>query len=183
MKKSVTICLWIIGILFILCFCECGARKVSKEQSKEQTKTETVDNSVIEKNVDANVKTTIETKVDDKNETVTQETIYEPSDNAKESFVIEKDGTKVILNNAKKIVRNTTQKNNTQTSADTKKEEVKKESDKEQKVIKHFEITKKESILKESKRSGAKWYSYWWIYLIILGVLYFLFKRFRIFEL
>lgn len=125
----------------------CGARKVQKEQSKEQAKTELADNSVTEKQVDTNVKTTVETKVDDKNETITEETIYEPQDSSKESFIIEKDGTKVILSNAKKIVRNTAQKNNTQTEQFGKTEQLKKESEKEQKNV---------SLMNEGNKTESK---------------------------
>lgn len=117
MKTIIKILL--LGLFFALIglgLISCGARHVQKSESKEETKAETVDNSVIEKQVDTNVKTTVETKVDDKNETVTEETTYTPEDPTKEASIIEKDGTKTVLNNTKKTFTKTTKKNNTQNS-------------------------------------------------------------------
>lgn len=153
-KKSV-----IYGaLIFVLLFwmCSCGARKLQKSQSKEETKTTVTDNSTTQSNTDTNVKTTTTVKVDDKNENVTEETIIEPVDASKESFVIGKDGTKVVLNNAKKIVRKTTQKNNTKTELFGNSEQLKKEAVKEQKVIKQESISKKE---KSSKELDKKQYN------------------------
>jgi ABC-type Na+ efflux pump permease subunit len=159
--------------------CSCGARRVNKQSTKEEIKTELVDNSTTEKQSETNVKTTTTVKVDDKNETVTEETVYEPSNNTKESFVIEKDGTKVILNNAKKIVRKTTKNNNTKTELVNNIDELKKEVQKEQKDIAQKTVSVKENSSKEIKKEPVPWY-YFIIVLAVLGIIYWLLKKFRI---
>jgi len=130
--------------VFLLSMCSCGARKSTVDKSKEETKTEIKDNSVNEIKTDTNVKTTTTVKTDDKNETVTEETILEPADNTKESFVIEKDGTKVVLNNVKKTVKKTTQKNNTKSESAIVKVENLLEVLKQNKEVKQTKTTKKE---------------------------------------
>lgn len=182
MKKT-NVIIATLFLIFILSMCSCGTRKVSIDKSKEETKSETVENSVIEKQVDTNVKTTTETKTDDKNETVTQETIYEPSDNTKESFVIEKDGTKVILNNAKKIVRNTSQKNNTQYQTNQYVDSVKKENAKELKSIKQKYSSEKETKSKDIEKKAVnimQWISIIVFILCFLIFIYVLIKQFKI---
>lgn len=135
--------------VFLLSMCSCGARKVNKSQSKEENTQTVTDNSTIEKQSETNVKTTTTVKVDDKNQTVTEETILEPADNTKESFVIEKDGTKVILNNSKKTVRKTTKSNNTATIKESLTVENKKEAFKEQKAVERKKVSKKETKSKQ----------------------------------
>lgn len=161
----------------------CGARKVSKQASKEETKSEVVDNSVTEKKIDTNVKTTTTVKVDDKNETVTEETTYSPSNPEKESFVIEKDGTKVILNNVNKTVKKTTQKNNTQTNKVQNSETTQNNAFKEQKDVKQVNT----SIKKEnSKQVDKKQFNPFVLIISIIGVLfllyliYWLYKKFML---
>jgi len=166
--------------LIALGLISCGARKVNKSSDKQKIKSEVVDKSVIEKESNTNVKTTTEVKTDDKNETVTEETIYEPADNNKESFVIEKDGTKVILNNAKKIVRNTTQKNNTQNSVNSKTETTENKYEKENKNISLIDEVNNSISKKEVRKEQFNWLSLWWLYLIIIGSGYFLLKRYKI---
>jgi sensor c-di-GMP phosphodiesterase-like protein len=132
--------------------CSCGARKVSKSETKEETKTESTDNSIIENKSETNIKTETTVKTDDKNETVTEETTYTPTDPTKEAFIIEKDGTKTVLNNAKKTVKKTTQKNNTQTNK-TENSEIKQNSVfKEQKAVKHTNT----SVKKENSKQVYK---------------------------
>lgn len=178
MKKLNIIYLCLCAVL-LYSACSCGARRVIKESNKEEIKTEVVDNSVIEKQTDTNVKTNTTVKVDDKNQTVTEEIILEPSDNTKESFVIEKDGTKVILNNAKKIARKTTKNNNTKTELVNNIDELKNEVFKEQKAIKQKEVSVKENNSKEIERKAIPWY-YYLLLLITIGIIYWLLKKFRI---
>lgn len=178
MKKINIIYLCLCAVL-LYSACSCGARRVIKESTKEEIKAELVDNSVTEKQTDTNVKTTTTINVDDKNETVTEETILEPADTSKESFVIEKDGTKVVLNNAKKIVRKTTQNNNTKTELVNNIDELKKEAVKEQKAIKQKEVSVKENSSKEIERKVIPWY-YFIIVLAVLGIIYWILKKFRI---
>lgn len=178
MKKLNIIYLCLCAVL-LYSACSCGARKVNKESNKEEIKTEVVDNSVTEKQTDTNVKKTTTVKVDDKNEIVTEETILEPADTSKESFVIEKDGTKVILNNAKKIVRKTTKNNNTKTELVNNIDELKKEAVKEQKDIAQKTVSVKENSSKEIKKEPVPWY-YFIIVLAVLVIIYWLLKKFRI---
>lgn len=130
--------------LIALGLISCGARKVNIDKSKEETTQTVTDNSKTEKQSETNVKTTTIITTDDKNETVTEETILEPKDETKESFVIEKDGTKLVLNNVKKTVRKTTQKNNTAVVSNMESTENKNNSFKEQKEVKQVNTSKKE---------------------------------------
>jgi len=164
----------------LVSMCSCGARKVQKESSKEEIKTEVVDNSVIEKQTDTNVKTTTTVKVDDRNETVTEETEYTPQDASKESFVIEKDGTKVILNNTKKIVRKTTQKNNTLSESKQHVNSDIKSNIKEQKEVKQSSASKKENNSKQIYKkafSPAKSIIIVFIMILVLYVIYRIYKK------
>ena len=172
----------IIGcIVFVILFAmfSCGARKVNKESSKEEIKTEAIDNSVIEKQSESNVKQTSTIKVDDKNETITEETITEPADNTKESFVIEKDGTKVILNNVKKIVRKTTQKNNVKTDKIENSEINQNSVSKEQKAVKHTNTSVKKE---NSKQVDKKQFNPLNLILISFGVLVLLYAIYRVYK-
>lgn len=156
----------------------CGARKVNKEHSKEETKSEVVDNSVIEKQTHTNVKTTTTVKVDDKNETVTEETTVSPEDNTKEAFIIEKDGTKVVLNNTKKVYKKTTQKNNTQSDIIKNIDEVKKEAVKEQKSIKQVNTSKKENSVKKVDKKAFNPLNLFWL-IIPIALIYFLYRQYK----
>jgi len=172
----------IIGLLFyviLISMCSCGARKSTVDKSKEQTQISTTDNSKTESTTNTNVKETTTVKVDDKNQTVTEETILEPADNTKESFVIEKDGTKTVLNNTKKTVRKTTKNNNTVVSSNIEHATNKKEVVKEQKAIQHKESTKKEIKSKETDRKAIPWW-YFVIGIVVIGIIYYGFKKFRI---
>ena len=158
--------------------CSCGARKVQKTVSKEETKSTITDNSKTESFTDTNVKTTTTVKTDDKNETVTEETEYTPRDASKESFVIEKDGTKVILNNVKKIVRKTTQKNNTVTASNTETQESKKESITDQKEVKEAVASKKENISKQIDKKAFSPFNLL-LFLIPIGIVYVFYRIYK----
>lgn len=180
MKTIIKILL--IGLFFALIalgLISCGARQVKKEQSKEETKTETVDNSVIEKQVYTNVKTTFEIKVDDKNESVTTETTYSPEDPTKEAYVIEKDGTKVILNNSKKTVKTETKKNNTQSELVNKTDELKNEVIHEQKAVKQVTVSKKENNSKEIDKKAFSPFNLLWLLIpaLIIYIFYRIYKK------
>jgi len=172
-----------ICLVYVLLFsmCSCGARKVNKEHSKEEIKTESVDNSVIEKQTDTNVKTTTIVKVDDKNETVTEETTISPADNTKEAFIIEKDGTKVVLNNTKKVYKKTTQKNNSSTSANIAQVQIENKASKEKKNIEQKEVSTKEV---KAKQVDKKQFNPFVLImtgigvLVLLYVIYILYKKF-----
>jgi len=150
MKTIIKILL--IGLLFSLIalgLISCGSRKVNKEQIKEETNSSTIIDRTFSGNTSSNAKTTTTVKVDDKNETVTEEISYTPADPTKESFIIEKDGTKVVLNNVKKTVKKTTRKNNVKSESKTDIVEKKNTASKEQKAVKQVNDAKKETKSKQ----------------------------------
>lgn len=162
----------VIGLLFLLYISlialgmvSCGARKTDKQVSKEQTESKVVDNSVTEKQSESNVKENVVIKIDDKNKTVTEETTYSPEDPTKEAFIIEKDGTKVILNNSKKTYKKTTQDNNTQSEIKSDSETKQKEAVKGKKAIKASVSTE---VVKKSSKTEREEISMWnWVWLLI----------------
>lgn len=160
-----------------LCF-SCGARKTSKQSSKEEIKTEVTDNSVVEKQSESNVKTTTTVKTDDKNQTVIEETVIEPADKNKESFIIEKDGTKTVLNNVKKTTTKTIKINNTQTQSFGNSEQVQKEASKELKVIKQVNTYKKENSSKEVKKEQFNPFNLLW-FIIPIALIWFLYRQYK----
>jgi len=176
--KKLNVIYFCICLVLIYSACSCGARKVNRQSTKEEIKTTVTDNSTTEKQTDTNVKTITTVKVDDKNETIIEETITEPSDNTKESFVIEKDGTKVILNNAKKTVRKTTQKNNTQSQSFGNSELVQKQAIKEQKSVKEVNVSKKENTSKQIDREAFNPFNLLWL-LIPIGIIYYFYRRYK----
>lgn len=159
-------------------FLSCGARKVNKQESKEESKTELTDNSVKEKQTETNIKTEIKLTVDDKNESVTTETTYSPEDPTKEAYVIEKDGTKVVLNNSKKIVKTETKKNNTSTVKENFTVENKKDVDKDQKAVEQVNTSTKENGLKEVKKEPFNVFNLLWL-LIPIAVIYYFYRKYK----
>lgn len=156
----------------------CGARKSKVDISKEDKKEVVVDNSVLEKKLETNVKITSTTKVDDKNETVTEETTYQPEDPTKESSIIEKDGTKVVLNNTKKTYKKTTQKNNTQSEIKDDSEKSQKEASKDKKAVKQVVESKTYKKQKETKKEGFPMY-YWALIVGVVLLIIWLFKKYK----
>lgn len=177
MKKTNLIFLVLIYVL-LLSMCSCVSRKVNIDKSKEETKIELTDNSVIEKQTESNVKTETKTTVYDKNETVTEETIYTPQDNTKESFVIEKDGTKVVLNNTQKTYKKTTQNNNTKTENAKHVDSVKKEASKERKAVKRVNSSKKQKLDLEKKPEPFNWFNLLW-FLIPILIIYIAYRKYK----
>lgn len=161
-----------IGLLFLLYISlialgmvSCGARKTDKQVSKEKIENDIVNNSVTEKQSESNVKENVVIKIDDKNKTVTEETTYSPEDPTKEAFIIEKDGTKVVLNNSKKTYKKTTQDNNTQSELKSDSEAKQKEAVKDKKDIKSSTNT---DVVKKSSKTERDEVSMWnWAWLLI----------------
>jgi len=176
--KKLNIIWFCLAYVLMVSTCSCSARKVQKSVSKEETKSTVTDNSKTELVIDTNVKTTTTEKTDDKNETVTEETEYAPQDASKESFVIEKDGTKVILNNVKKIVRKTTQKNNTVTASNTESQESKKKSITEQKSARQVLDSKKENSSKQIDKKAFSPFNLLW-FLIPIGIIYVFYRIYK----
>jgi hypothetical protein len=148
----------------------CGARRVNKSHTEESTKTEVTDNSNTVTDKTTNVKTTTNTTTDYKNESITEETIYEPKNTSIEAYIIEKDGTKTVLNNATKTVRKVTKKNNTSTRANIAQVQNTKQAVTEQKDVKHVSVSKKKVITKEVKKEAVSWYN--WLWLLIIPVMF-----------
>jgi len=177
--KKINIIYGTLLIVFVMMCCSCGARKVQKDHYKEEIKSEVKDNSVIEKQSETNVKTTNTTITDDKNESVTEETIYKPEDSSKEAYIIEKDGTKTVLNNASKTIRKVSKKNNAQTQTASNTTEVKKEAVKEQKAIKQVNTYKKEN---SSKAIDKKQFNVVPLVLVISFIviaLWFIYRKYK----
>lgn len=159
-------------------FLSCGARHIKKYELKEETKTELTENSVAEKQTETNIKIETKLTVDDKNESVTTETTYSPEDPTKEAYIIEKDGTKVVLNNSKKIVKTETKKNNTQTEQFGKTEQLKKEYEKEQKTIEQANVSTKENSSKEVKKEPFNVLNLFWL-IIPIALIYIFYRIYK----
>lgn len=172
--------LWLLSIAFIIIWClnSCGTRHVRKSEHKEETKTELTYNSVTEKQTETNIKTETKLTVYDKNESVTTETTYSPEDPTKEAYVIEKDGTKVVLNNSKKIVKTETKKNNTQSELFGKTEQLKKEADKEQRAVEQLNVSTKENNSKEVKKEPFNVLNLLWL-LIPIALIYIFYRIYK----
>lgn len=162
----------------IMSLTSCGARKVDKQVLNEETETKIVDNSVSEKESESNVKTTILTKVDDKNETVTEETIYQPEDPTKEAIITDENGKKTILNNSKKTIKKITQKNNIKSESKSDSQIIEKEAIKDEKDIKASSNT---DTVKKSSKTDRNAVSMWnWLWLLIpVGIIIWLFRKYR----
>lgn len=178
MKKTNVLIFCVVWVI-IFSLLSCGARKSTVGKSKEETKIETVDNSMKQSTTETNVKTETTTKVDDKNETVTEETTISPEDNTKEAFIIEKDGTKTVLNNAKKTVKKTTQKNNTKSEAKQHVNSDIKSNIKEQKAVKHTEVSKKETKAKQVDKKQFNPFNLVWIGSLVLLVLWCVYRIYK----
>lgn len=178
MKKTNVLIFCIIWVI-MFSLISCGTRKVAKSETKEETKTELTDNSTIEQQSGSNIKTTTAVKTDDKNETVTEETTISPEDNTKEAFIIEKDGTKTVLNNVKKTVKKTTQNNNTQTNK-TENSEIKQNSgSKEQKAVKQTNTSVKKENSKQADKKQFNPLNLIWIGLLFLICVYIAYRIFQ----
>jgi len=107
----------ILLIVLTILLASCGVRKSNVDITKEEIKSTVIDKSVLEKKSDTNVKQSSTVKVDDKNQTIIEETTYQPEDPTKEAIVVDQDGKKIVLNNSKKTIKKTIQNNNTQTDS------------------------------------------------------------------
>lgn len=156
----------------------CGARKSNVDITKEENKSVIVDNSVLEKKSDTNVKQTSIVKIDDKNQTIVEETTYQPEDPTKEAIIVDHDGKKIVLNNSKKTVKKTIQNNNTQTDSKFDSETKENKASKEQKDVKGTSESKTYKKQKETEKKAIPWY-----YCVLgLGVIIFiiwLFKKYK----
>lgn len=155
----------------------CGALKKDQTKIEELAKTEesAKTNNTLkldkEMSVESNVKKTENTTVDDQNETVTKETVYEPIDNSKPASVIDPDGKKTDLNNSKKTVKETRQKNNTKTDITKASEETLKSEEKAKlEAAAKSEVKKaaaKKKLAEESNLNREEWSAFNWFWLLI----------------
>jgi hypothetical protein len=152
----------IIIILLALVLSFCGARNAEKTRLHEAQKTEITSNSDKFEKEESNIKENSITKVDDKNETVTEETVYEPSDPSKPASVIDANGKKTVLNNAKKTHKKITQKNNTKTGNSSNSEKFHKSELSELSKFKAKAATKKAAEeIKVDREAWSVWNFLW----------------------
>lgn len=166
----------LLAVSMIFLFYSCGARKVEKTRTKEDIKTETSAAAVTAKTEESNVKKTETTIIDDKNETVTEETNYEPIDNTKPATIIDADGKETKLNNSKKTTRKTTKKNNTQTDNSKNSDEFHKSELSEQLESKGKTEAKKEAEAIQVDRKAWSIYNLLWL-LIPIAIVYLAWKN------
>lgn len=113
-------------IFLVLSLASCGTRKTETNKEVLKTDSDITKSSDIKKQEDLKISegestnTEITTKTVDNNQTTVEETVYEPKDSSKPASIIDSNGKKIILDNAKMTTKKSTQKN------DTKKDEVSK---------------------------------------------------------
>lgn len=191
MKTVIRILL--LGLFFSLIalgLISCGARKVDKERKKEFYNIDLVDKSKsyikgeIKTESETNVKRSEETFINNQDQTVTKKETISPVDNTKPASYKDENGKVQELNNSTKTTETTTKKNNTKTENKVNTDEVKKESKdsifKEKKAndINLKASSKKESELINVEREQFNWLSLWWLYLIIITIVYFIWRKF-----
>ena len=176
MKKIFSLLLFCLALALAMLCNSCGAVKKDKTKTEEVTKTENSNNSVVEKKEESNEKITENTIIDDKNETVIEETNYEPIDNTKPATIIDADGKETKLNNSKKTTRKTTKKNNTKTDNSKKSDEFHKSELSEQSESKGKSEGKKAGLA--VKRESEAWSIWNLLWLIIpIGIVYLAWKN------
>lgn len=111
-----------ILLFFLVCLLiSCVSRQVENTKKQEEVKSESTINSeeknnvTLKKSEETNVKIESVTKIDNKDETVVKETSYEPQDKSKPGVITDEKGQKIILDNIKKVTKETIQKNNKKT--------------------------------------------------------------------
>ena len=190
--KGVLAIVFMFTWLALLCFgfISCGAKKQHSEKEKESSSVEVVDRSTddskIEKKEESetNVKRSEETIVNNQDHTVTKKETIEPVDNTKPASYKDESGKMQELNNSKKTTETTTKKNNTKSESKVNTEVAEKKSKDsigEQKKNNNIiangkaERTKKVDDLDQKQ---FNWFSLWWLYLIIIGLILLALKKF-----
>lgn len=202
MKKDTRniIILFVFAIVVGLAMNSCGARKSEKSRNSDSSKTEL---SFSEKEIikeegfnlsketekeNTNVKEESAKAVDDKNETVTEETNYEPADPTKPASIIDENGKETVLNNAKKTHKKTTQKNNSKTNETAKSEKTEnRQSDKEVQAEQKKESERQKELQEKAaaKKAGEEikidrsaWSMWNWLWLLIpVGIIVIVWKN------
>lgn len=125
---------WVFVITISILTNSCGSRKAEKNRSTEETKTEAATKNDIAKKEESSSNVDQKTTVVEKEKVREIETTYKPIDATKEATVTTPEGKKHILNNAKVVIKETTQDKETKTdtsinSETTNKSELKEESE------------------------------------------------------
>lgn len=183
----------ILFIFYVLSLISCGARKTETNKEVLKTDSDITKSSDIKKQEDLKISegestnTEITTKTVDNNQTTVEETVYEPKDSSKPASIIDSNGKKIILDNAKMTTKKSTQKN------DTKKDEISKIiSNKDTKIDskKNEELKSNENskVSSQSEKKGKKtekesWSVFNLLWLLIpiglIFLLYWAWKRYR----
>ena len=106
---------WVFVITIFILMNSCGSRKAEKTRSTEETKTEAATQSDIAKKEESSLNVNQKTTVVEKEKVREVETTYKPIDPNKEATVTTPEGKKHILNNAKVVIKETTQDKETKT--------------------------------------------------------------------
>ncbi len=130
--KAILFLIFVITISILMN--SCSARKAEKTRSTEETKTEAATESDIAKKEESSLNVEQKTTVVEKEKVREVETTYKPIDPTKEATVTTPEGKKHILNNAKVVIKETTQDKETKTDTSinseiTNKSELKEESE------------------------------------------------------
>ena len=114
-EKIKAIPFWVFVITISILMNSCSARKAEKNRSTEETKTEVATESDIAKKEESSSNVDQQTTVVEKEKVREVETTYKPIDATKEATVTTPEGKKHILNNAKVVIKETTQDKETKT--------------------------------------------------------------------
>lgn len=192
-EKIKAIMFWVFVITISILMNSCSARKVETNKEVLKTNSDITKSSDIKKQEDLKISedkstnTEITTKTVDNNQAIVEETVYEPKDSSKPASIIDSNGKKIILDNAKMTTKKSTQKN------DTKKDEVSKIiSNKDTKIdskkneeLKSNENSKvdsqSEKKVKKTEKESWSVFNLLWL-LIPIGLaflLYWAWKRYR----
>ena len=114
-EKIRVLLIWLMAISMAFAMNSCGARKAEKTRSTEETKTEAATQSDIAKKEESSSNVDQQTTVVEKEKVREVETTYKSIDATKEATVTTPEGKKHILNNAKVVIKETTQDKETKT--------------------------------------------------------------------
>ena len=106
---------WVFVITISILMNSCGSRKAEKNRINEESKTEATTESDIAKKEESSLNVDQKTTVVEKEKVREVETTYKPIDATKEATVTTPEGKKHILNNAKVVIKETTQDKETKT--------------------------------------------------------------------
>lgn len=159
----------VISLLILVC--SCGARKSEKTNKSVISKIETTDLSRNDKSIleNSNIKSSEKITINNQDQTITIEEIIEPLDILKPATYIDVFGKTEQFNNAKKTTKTTVKNNNTKSDQESKKEigtnSVQKEN--QQNDVKKAAQTKKNEIKKNIDREAWSIWNFAWLLLLV----------------